>query len=89
MTLSELIAQVALGEDSRCQFKLKKGASAGRKFGEKFGEEFGENFLWRDLPRRTNLKHPGFRPSPISVGESRVPPLPGLRLPRWTPHGCR
>ena len=54
-------AQMALGEDSRCQFKLKRGTNARRKFGEEFGEEFGENFIWRDLPRRTNLKHPGFR----------------------------
>ena len=46
MTLSELKAQVALGEDSRCQFKLKKGASTGRKFGEEFGERFGENFIY-------------------------------------------
>ena len=36
MTLSELKAQVALGEDSHCQFKLKKGASTGvlRTFGD-------------------------------------------------------
>jgi hypothetical protein len=40
MTLSELKAQVALGEDSRCQFQLKKGASTGRKLGEEFGENF-------------------------------------------------
>ncbi len=46
MTLSELKAQVALSEDSRCQFKLKRGASAGRKFGEEFGEGFGENFIF-------------------------------------------
>jgi hypothetical protein len=36
---------MALGEDSHCQFKLKSGASAGRKFGEKFGEKFGDHFL--------------------------------------------
>jgi hypothetical protein len=41
-----LKAQVALGEDSRCQFKLKRDVSAGRKFGEEFGEEFGENFIF-------------------------------------------
>ena len=36
MTLSELKAQVALSEDSHCQFKLKKGASTGvlRTFGD-------------------------------------------------------
>jgi hypothetical protein len=45
MTLSELQAQVALGEDSRRQFKFKSDASAGRKFGEEFGENFvfGQN----------------------------------------------
>jgi hypothetical protein len=37
-----LKAKVALGEDSRWQFKLKRDASAGRKF----GEEFGENFIF-------------------------------------------
>ena len=46
MTLSELKAQVALSEDSRCQIKLKRGASTGRKFGEEFGEGFGENFIF-------------------------------------------
>ena len=43
-TLHELKAQMALGQDSRRQFKLERGASAGSKFGEEFGEEFGENF---------------------------------------------
>ena len=38
MALSELKAQMALGEDSRCQFRLKRGTNARRKFGEEFGE---------------------------------------------------
>jgi len=45
-TLHELKAQMALGQDSRRQFKLERGASAGSKFGEEFGEEFGENVIF-------------------------------------------
>jgi len=41
-TLHELKAQMALGQDSRRQFKLERGVSAGSKF----GEEFGENFIF-------------------------------------------
>jgi len=44
MTLRELKAQVALGEDTRRQFKPERGASTRGRFGGKFGEEFGENF---------------------------------------------
>ena len=41
-----LQAQMALGEDGRYQFNLKRGASTGRRFGEEFGEEFGENVIF-------------------------------------------
>jgi hypothetical protein len=43
---SELKIQVVLGENGCCQFKLKRGISAGRKFGEKFGEKFGGKFIF-------------------------------------------
>jgi hypothetical protein len=45
MTLNELQAQMALGEDGRYQFNLKRGARTGRRFGEEFGENviFSQN----------------------------------------------
>jgi hypothetical protein len=44
--IAVLQAQMALGEDGRYQFNLKRGASPGKRFGEEFGEEFGENVIF-------------------------------------------